>query len=93
MSEKDYRHVIKNIVKGLECLSQMDIIHRDIKLGLGFSNKCGRQINSSEVTLYQITSIFVNTSFSPYIKGTCAESQRNQKGKMVKFKNEAYSRK
>jgi len=71
----------------------MDIIHRDIKPGLGFSNKCGRQINSSEVTLYQITPIFVYTSFSPYIKGTCAESQRNQKGKMDKFKNEAYSRK
>ena len=32
MSEKDCRYVIRNIVKGLECLSQMDIIHRDIKL-------------------------------------------------------------
>jgi len=64
----------------------MDIIHRDIKPGLGFSNKCGRQINSSEVTLYKITPIFVYTSFSPYIKVTCAESQRNQKVKWTSLR-------
>jgi hypothetical protein len=74
-------------------ISSLKTFDHRVKPGLGFSNKCGRQINSSEVTLYQITPIFVYTSFSPYIKGTCAESQRNQKGKMDKFKNEAYSRK